>query len=145
MHLNYISVPSNQAVRSRNLCSVTILQSHHDLIRRLWYRENLDRNTGQDPNWFIRMRKKHRVEVDSSWRLLRIIISAIYVKMGKLTLPFVGMIMAELAQVGLIILSKQAMSQGMTNFIFIFYSNAIAALLLLPISFLIHRLLPISL
>ncbi|KAL9313710.1 hypothetical protein ACSQ67_019162 [Phaseolus vulgaris] len=59
--------------------------------------------------------------------------------MGKLTLPFVGMIMAELAQVGLIILSKQAMSQGMTNFIFIFYSNAIAALLLLPISFLIHR------
>ncbi|KAK7353298.1 hypothetical protein VNO80_18742 [Phaseolus coccineus] len=59
--------------------------------------------------------------------------------MGKLTLPFVGMIMAELAQVGLIILSKQAMSQGMTNFIFIFYSNAIAALLLLPTSFLIHR------
>ncbi|XP_052732631.1 WAT1-related protein At5g40240 isoform X2 [Vigna angularis] len=59
--------------------------------------------------------------------------------MGKLTLPFVGMIMAEFAQVGLIILSKKAMAQGMTNFIFIFYSNTIAALLLLPISLLIHR------
>jgi len=69
-----------------------------------------------------------------------LIISGIYVKMGKLSLPFVGMIMAEFAQVGLIILSKQAMAQGMTNFIFIFYSNAIAALLLLPTSFLIHRL-----
>lgn len=59
--------------------------------------------------------------------------------MGKLTLPFVGMIMAEVAQVGLIILSKKAMANGMTNFIFIFYSNAIAALLLFPTSFFIHR------
>lgn len=63
--------------------------------------------------------------------------------MGKLTLPFVGMIMAEFAQVGLIILSKQVMAQGMTNFIFIFYSNSIGALLLLPISLLIHRFLSI--
>ncbi|KAJ1395781.1 EamA domain [Sesbania bispinosa] len=47
--------------------------------------------------------------------------------------------MAECAQVGLIILSKQVMAQGMTNFIFIFYSNAIASLLLLPTSFLVHR------
>ncbi|KAG5019152.1 hypothetical protein JHK87_015007 [Glycine soja] len=61
--------------------------------------------------------------------------------MGKLTLPFVGMIMAEFAQVGLIILSKQVMAQGMTNFIFIFYSNSIGALLLLPISLLIHSYL----
>ncbi|XP_027330246.1 WAT1-related protein At3g28050-like [Abrus precatorius] len=59
--------------------------------------------------------------------------------MGNLTLPFVGMIMAEFAQVGLIILSKQAMAEGMNNFILIFYSNAIAALLLLPTSFLHHR------
>ncbi|KAL2339678.1 hypothetical protein Fmac_007618 [Flemingia macrophylla] len=59
--------------------------------------------------------------------------------MGKLTLPFVGMIMAEFAQVGLIIFSKKVMAQGMTNFVFIFYSNAIASILLLPTSFLIHR------
>ncbi|XP_061348138.1 WAT1-related protein At3g28050-like [Gastrolobium bilobum] len=58
--------------------------------------------------------------------------------MGKVTFPFVGMIIAECAQVGLIILSKQVMSQGMTSFIFIFYSNTIAALVLLPCSFLIH-------
>ncbi|XP_019415845.1 PREDICTED: WAT1-related protein At3g28050-like [Lupinus angustifolius] len=58
---------------------------------------------------------------------------------GKVTLPFVGMIMAEVAQVGLIILSKQVMSQGMNNFIFIFYSNTLAALILLPSSYFIHR------
>lgn len=59
--------------------------------------------------------------------------------MGKVTVPFLGMIIAEFAQVGLIILSKQVMAQGMTSFIFIFYSNAIASLILLPSSFLIHR------
>ncbi|XP_052108365.1 WAT1-related protein At3g28050 [Arachis duranensis] len=59
--------------------------------------------------------------------------------MGKLTLPFVGMIMAELAQVGLIILSKQVMAKGMSSFIFIFYSNSLASLILLPSSFFIHR------
>ncbi|MED6155704.1 hypothetical protein PIB30_007572 [Stylosanthes scabra] len=59
--------------------------------------------------------------------------------MGKLVLPFVGMIMSELAQVGLIILSKQVMAKGMSNFIFIFYSNSLASLILLPSSFFIHR------
>lgn len=59
--------------------------------------------------------------------------------MGKVTVPFVGMIIAECIQVALIILSKQVMSQGMTSFIFIFYSNSIAALVLLPSSFFIHR------
>lgn len=58
---------------------------------------------------------------------------------GKVTVPFVGMIIAECIQVALIILSKQVMSQGMTCFIFIFYSNTIAALVLLPSSFFIHR------
>lgn len=61
--------------------------------------------------------------------------------MGKVTVPFVGMIIAECIQVALIILSKQVMSQGMTSFIFIFYSNTIAALVLLPSSFFIHRYL----
>jgi hypothetical protein len=59
--------------------------------------------------------------------------------MGKVTVPFIGMIIAECVQVALIILSKQVMSKGMTSFIFIFYSNSIAALVLLPSSFFIHR------
>ncbi|XP_058749556.1 WAT1-related protein At3g28050-like [Vicia villosa] len=59
--------------------------------------------------------------------------------MGNVTVPFVGMIIAECVQVALIILSKQVMAQGMTSFIFIFYSNSIAALVLLPSSFYIHR------
>jgi hypothetical protein len=59
--------------------------------------------------------------------------------MGKVTVPFIGMIIAECVQVALIILSKQVMSQGMTSFIFIFYSNSIAAFVLLPSSFFIHR------
>jgi hypothetical protein len=59
--------------------------------------------------------------------------------MGKVTVPFIGMIIAECVQVALIILSKQVMSQGMTSFIFIFYSNSIAALVLLLSSFFIHR------
>ncbi|KAF7809268.1 WAT1-related protein [Senna tora] len=58
--------------------------------------------------------------------------------MGKLVLPFLGMVAAECAQVGLIIVSKQVMSKGMTSFIFIFFSNIIAALVLLPSSFLLH-------
>ncbi|OMO78999.1 putative Auxin-induced protein 5NG4 [Corchorus olitorius] len=43
-----------------------------------------------------------------------------------------GMVMAEFAQVGLMILSKAAMTHGMSSLIFIFYSNALASLLLLP-------------
>uniref|UniRef100_A0A2N9EVX0 WAT1-related protein n=1 Tax=Fagus sylvatica TaxID=28930 RepID=A0A2N9EVX0_FAGSY len=54
-------------------------------------------------------------------------------------LPFVGMVMAECAQVGLMIVGKIAMSKGMSNLVFLFYSNAFASLILLPSSFLIHR------
>ncbi|WCJ21693.1 nodulin MtN21 /EamA-like transporter family protein [Euphorbia peplus] len=57
----------------------------------------------------------------------------------KVAVAFVGMIMAECAQVGLMIISKIAMSQGnMSSFIFVFYSNALASLLLLPLCFLFH-------
>jgi hypothetical protein len=49
------------------------------------------------------------------------------------------MVMAECAQVGLMIVGKIAMSKGMSNLAFIFYSNAFASLILLPSSFLIHR------
>ncbi|PON98897.1 Plant-drug/metabolite exporter [Trema orientale] len=60
--------------------------------------------------------------------------------MGKFpVLPTVGMVMAECAQVGLMIFSKAAMSDGMSNLVFIFYSNALAALILLPSSLLFHR------
>ncbi|MBA0746614.1 hypothetical protein Gogos_009117 [Gossypium gossypioides] len=61
--------------------------------------------------------------------------------MGKemIGLPIVGMVMAEVAQVGLMIMGKAAMSHGMPNFVFVFYSNALASLILLPASFLFHR------
>ncbi|KAJ4847067.1 hypothetical protein Tsubulata_015753 [Turnera subulata] len=54
-------------------------------------------------------------------------------------LPYIGMVMAECAQVGLMIVSKVAMSDGMSSFIFVLYSNALASLILLPSSFLFHR------
>ncbi|KAL3819199.1 hypothetical protein ACJIZ3_005104 [Penstemon smallii] len=53
--------------------------------------------------------------------------------------PYVGMVLASIAQVGLIIISKKAMASGMTNFTFVAYSNALASFLLLPLSLLIHR------
>eukprot|EP00257_Ricinus_communis_P022485 XP_015582227.1 WAT1-related protein At3g28050-like isoform X2 [Ricinus communis] len=56
----------------------------------------------------------------------------------KVALPFVGMVIAECAQVGLMIISKVAMSKGMSSFIFVCYSNALASLILLPFS-LLHR------
>ncbi|KAL5552943.1 hypothetical protein UlMin_040344 [Ulmus minor] len=60
--------------------------------------------------------------------------------MGKVeALPIVGMVMAECAQVGLMIVSKAAMSDGMSNLVFVFYSNALAALILLPLSLFFHR------
>lgn len=60
--------------------------------------------------------------------------------MGKIDVAVVvGMVMAECAQVGLMIAGKAAMSDGMTSFVFVFYSNALASLILLPSSFLFHR------
>ncbi|GMH01631.1 hypothetical protein Nepgr_003470 [Nepenthes gracilis] len=53
--------------------------------------------------------------------------------------PYVGMVMAECAQVGLMIISKQAMSTGMSNLVFVCYSNALASLVLLPFAFLLYR------
>lgn len=56
----------------------------------------------------------------------------------KNSAPFVGMVMAECAQVGLMILSKQAMATGMSSLVFVLYSNCLASLILLPCS-LLHR------
>ncbi|EOY00425.1 PREDICTED: WAT1-related protein At3g28050 isoform X2 [Theobroma cacao] len=58
---------------------------------------------------------------------------------NEIALPLVGMVLAECAQVGLMIMGKAAMSHGMSNFVFVFYSNALASLILLPSSFLFHR------
>lgn len=59
--------------------------------------------------------------------------------------PVMGMIMAECAQVGLMIAGKAVMSDGMSNFVFVFYSNALASLILLPTSFLFHRFISLLL
>ncbi|GFP80077.1 wat1-related protein at3g28050 [Phtheirospermum japonicum] len=55
------------------------------------------------------------------------------------TTPYLGMVLATTAQVGLIIISKRALATGMTNFTFVAYSNALAAIILLPLSLLVHR------
>ncbi|KAH7867382.1 hypothetical protein Vadar_032764 [Vaccinium darrowii] len=54
-------------------------------------------------------------------------------------LPFAAMVMVECFDVGLTTLSKAAMSKGMSHFVFVVYSNALATLILLPSSFLFHR------
>ncbi|XP_071928852.1 WAT1-related protein At3g28050-like isoform X2 [Coffea arabica] len=57
----------------------------------------------------------------------------------KSVAPYLGMVIAQTAQVGLIIVSKEAMSNGMSKYVFVTYSNALASLILLPTSFLVHR------
>ncbi|XAR50152.1 hypothetical protein NMG60_11004406 [Bertholletia excelsa] len=53
--------------------------------------------------------------------------------------PFAAMVMVECLDVGLTTLSKAAMSRGMSNFVFVVYSNAFASLILLPCSFILNR------
>ncbi|KAL3511254.1 hypothetical protein ACH5RR_030655 [Cinchona calisaya] len=54
-------------------------------------------------------------------------------------LPYVGMVVSQFAQVGLLIVSKQAILSGMTTFSFAFYSSALASLILLTCSYLFNR------
>ncbi|XP_047339643.1 WAT1-related protein At5g40210-like [Impatiens glandulifera] len=54
-------------------------------------------------------------------------------------LPYIGMIINQFIQVGLIVAIKKAGSTGLSKYIFVSYSNALASIVLLPISFLIHR------
>lgn len=56
--------------------------------------------------------------------------------------PYVAMVIVQLAQVGLMIAAKVAISNGMTTFTFTFYSNVLASLILLPVTFFIYRLSP---
>lgn len=51
----------------------------------------------------------------------------------KSAAPFLAMIIVECGEVGLTTLSKAAMLQGMSNFVFIVYYNALGTLILLPI------------
>ncbi|XP_057495924.1 WAT1-related protein At3g28050-like isoform X1 [Actinidia eriantha] len=57
----------------------------------------------------------------------------------KDALPYLGMVSAQVIQVALIVAIKEATSTGMTKFIFVCYSNALAALVLLPLALLVHR------
>ncbi|XP_059316560.1 WAT1-related protein At5g40240-like [Lycium ferocissimum] len=54
-------------------------------------------------------------------------------------LPFVAMVIQQLAQVGLMVASKAVTSAGLTTFTFTFYSSALSTLILIPLSFLVHR------
>ncbi|KAK3035831.1 hypothetical protein RJ639_034647 [Escallonia herrerae] len=54
-------------------------------------------------------------------------------------LPFAAMVMVESLDVGLTTLSKAAMSKGMSHFVFVVYSNALASVILLPSSFIFRR------
>lgn len=52
---------------------------------------------------------------------------------------FVVMVIMEGCTIGLTILAKTAMSNGMSPFVFVLYTNALASLILLPYSFFFHR------
>ncbi|KAL9253544.1 WAT1-related protein [Drosera capensis] len=54
-------------------------------------------------------------------------------------LPFAVMISEECLAVGLSTLSKSAMSKGMNRYVYIFYSNALAAVILFPSLFINRR------
>lgn len=58
--------------------------------------------------------------------------------------PFAAMIMVECLDVGLSTLGKAAMERGMNHFVFVVYSNALATLILFPLSFLINRYLQLT-
>ncbi|XP_057950712.1 WAT1-related protein At5g40240-like [Malania oleifera] len=53
--------------------------------------------------------------------------------------PFAAMVAVGFLDVGMTTLSKAAMSRGMSHFVFVVYSNALATLILLPSSFIFLR------
>ncbi|KAI7747000.1 hypothetical protein M8C21_011755 [Ambrosia artemisiifolia] len=53
---------------------------------------------------------------------------------------YIGMVLVQTAQVLLLTVSKVAIADGMSNYSFVFYSNALASLVLLPLSLIFfHR------
>ncbi|RVX10537.1 WAT1-related protein [Vitis vinifera] len=55
--------------------------------------------------------------------------------MGTVSLPFLGMVIVVFTQVTNMIVSKMAMSNGLSSFVLVLYSNAISAVILLPFPF----------
>lgn len=58
------------------------------------------------------------------------------------SIPFAAMVMVECLDVGMATLSKAAMSRGMSHFVFVVYSNALASAILLPSSFIFNGFNP---
>ncbi|XP_021809697.1 WAT1-related protein At5g40230-like isoform X3 [Prunus avium] len=56
-----------------------------------------------------------------------------------ISMPFLGMVMVIFAQVTSLILNKEAMSSGLSEYVLAVYSFAIAALIVLPFSFFFNR------
>ncbi|CAI9092860.1 OLC1v1028202C1 [Oldenlandia corymbosa var. corymbosa] len=54
-------------------------------------------------------------------------------------LPYVGMVISQFAQVGTMIVSKEALLDGMSTYTLTFYSSVISSFILLPPSFLLYR------
>lgn len=52
--------------------------------------------------------------------------------------PFLAMVSMEGCTIGLTILAKTAITYGMTTFVYVVYTNAVASLILLPYSFIFH-------
>lgn len=52
--------------------------------------------------------------------------------------PFTMMLAIEGSTVGLTIMAKTAISRGMNQFVFVFYTNALSSIILLPYSFIFH-------
>ncbi|KAL8162160.1 hypothetical protein V2J09_013649 [Rumex salicifolius] len=50
----------------------------------------------------------------------------------KAALPFAAMVAVEIIEMGLVTLSKAAMTRGMNNYVFVVYYNALGTLILLP-------------
>lgn len=53
--------------------------------------------------------------------------------------PFIAMVIQQLAQVGLMVASEIVNSDGLATFAFLFYSSFFSTLILIPLSFFFHR------
>ena len=54
-------------------------------------------------------------------------------------LPFIVMVIMEGCTIALTIFAKTEITNGMSPFVFIVYTNALATIILFPCSFLFHR------
>ncbi|MCD9645045.1 hypothetical protein HAX54_033698 [Datura stramonium] len=54
-------------------------------------------------------------------------------------LPFIAMVIQQIAQVGLMVASQVVNNAGLTTFTFLFYSSFFSTLILIPFSYFLHR------